>query len=92
MLASLTVFAQAEVWVWGGVAAGVVLLGVLAYVCRYQILILLPLWILSRFLYRIKVYGRENVPREGPVLLVCNHVSHIDAAGSGRVAARACGF
>jgi acyl-[acyl-carrier-protein]-phospholipid O-acyltransferase/long-chain-fatty-acid--[acyl-carrier-protein] ligase len=29
--------------------------------------------------YRIKAVGRENVPVEGPVLLVANHVSFVDA-------------
>ena len=28
--------------------------------------------------YRIKVFGRENVPEEGPVLLCCNHVAMKD--------------
>lgn len=30
-------------------------------------------------LYRWRVYGRENVPEKGPALMVCNHVSFIDA-------------
>ncbi|OGR92133.1 MAG: hypothetical protein A2V88_13765 [Elusimicrobia bacterium RBG_16_66_12] len=30
-------------------------------------------------LYSIRVVGRENVPLEGPVLLVSNHVSFVDA-------------
>ncbi len=29
--------------------------------------------------YKIKAVGRENVPLEGPVLLVANHVSFVDA-------------
>ena len=28
--------------------------------------------------YRLHVYGRENIPKSGPALLVCNHVSYID--------------
>ncbi|MBI3288691.1 MAG: MFS transporter, partial [Elusimicrobia bacterium] len=39
-------------------------------------LLLLPL---TRCLYSIRVVGRDNVPLEGPVLLVANHVSFIDA-------------
>jgi len=37
-------------------------------------------WILVRALYRLRLYGIEdNVPDEGPALLVCNHVSYMDA-------------
>ncbi len=34
---------------------------------------------LTRFCYKIKVVGAENVPVEGPGLLVSNHVSYVDA-------------
>lgn len=37
-------------------------------------------WVLVRVLYRLKLHGIEkNVPDEGPALLVCNHVSYMDA-------------
>jgi 1-acyl-sn-glycerol-3-phosphate acyltransferase len=37
-------------------------------------------WIYIRAMYRIDVHGVEkNVPDEGPALLVCNHVSYMDA-------------
>ncbi len=36
-------------------------------------------WILIHLLYRIEKTGLENIPEEGPALLVCNHVSFIDA-------------
>ncbi len=36
-------------------------------------------WILAKALYRLKVTGLENIPMEGPALLVCNHVSYMDA-------------
>ena len=35
--------------------------------------------VLMKLLYRIRVDGRENVPLDGPALLVANHVSWIDA-------------
>jgi acyl-[acyl-carrier-protein]-phospholipid O-acyltransferase/long-chain-fatty-acid--[acyl-carrier-protein] ligase len=38
----------------------------------------LLLYPVANILYRIHVEGRENVPLEGPVLLVSNHVSFID--------------
>ncbi|MBD8524936.1 MFS transporter [Pseudomarimonas arenosa] len=37
-------------------------------------------WIAVNLLYRVKVEGiEEHVPDEGPALLVCNHVSFVDA-------------
>lgn len=37
-------------------------------------------WIYIRLMYRIEVHGVEtHVPDEGPALLVCNHVSYMDA-------------
>ncbi|WP_250628414.1 MFS transporter [Pinirhizobacter soli] len=35
-------------------------------------------WVLVHAMYRVKVRGLENIPEEGPVLLVCNHVSFLD--------------
>lgn len=36
-------------------------------------------WMLGRALYRLRVDGIERIPDEGPALLVCNHVSYLDA-------------
>ena len=36
-------------------------------------------WVLSHFIYRFKVRGDEHIPTEGAAILVCNHVSFIDA-------------
>jgi 1-acyl-sn-glycerol-3-phosphate acyltransferase len=36
-------------------------------------------WILINVLYRIRIRGMEAVPDEGPALLVCNHISYVDA-------------
>jgi 1-acyl-sn-glycerol-3-phosphate acyltransferase len=36
-------------------------------------------WLLVRSLYRLRVEGIEHIPDEGPALLVCNHVSYMDA-------------
>jgi acyl-[acyl-carrier-protein]-phospholipid O-acyltransferase / long-chain-fatty-acid--[acyl-carrier-protein] ligase len=36
------------------------------------------LWLMTHSLYRIKLVGGENIPRHGPALLVCNHVSFVD--------------
>ena len=36
-------------------------------------------WILINVLYRIRIRGMDAVPDEGPALLVCNHISYVDA-------------
>ena len=44
-------------------------------------------WILINTLYRIRTEGLDRIPEHGPALLVCNHVSYMDAlivAGSVR--------
>ena len=35
-------------------------------------------WILINVMYRVKVEGVENLPEDGPVLMVCNHVGFTD--------------
>ena len=36
-------------------------------------------FVLSRCIYRFKVRGDENIPIQGAAILVCNHVSFVDA-------------
>lgn len=36
-------------------------------------------WILIRSVYRLKNVGLERIPEEGPAVVVCNHVSFVDA-------------
>lgn len=48
-------------------------------------------WLLINTLYRIDTQGLDNIPERGPALLVCNHVSYMDAlivAGAVRRPAR----
>lgn len=35
-------------------------------------------WVLARFIYRIRYEGQEHIPRTGPAVIVANHVSFID--------------
>jgi acyl-[acyl-carrier-protein]-phospholipid O-acyltransferase/long-chain-fatty-acid--[acyl-carrier-protein] ligase len=67
-----------EILWWNWLLAGLVL-AALTFVFRFQVLVKFPLWILSHTLYRLRVHGRENVPAKGSALIVCNHVSQIDA-------------
>ncbi len=36
-------------------------------------------WILIHTFYRVKKEGLENIPEQGACILVCNHVSYVDA-------------
>ncbi|HEX7054465.1 MAG TPA: MFS transporter [Burkholderiales bacterium] len=36
-------------------------------------------WLLIHSVYRLEKRGLERIPEEGPALLVCNHVSYVDA-------------
>lgn len=60
--------------------------GLLNAVVAFYIFMLVPeyllrfiAWLASRLVYRFKVRGDENIPVEGAAILVCNHVSFVDA-------------
>lgn len=36
-------------------------------------------WVLSHLIYRFKVQGDRHLPAKGPAILICNHVSFVDA-------------
>lgn len=36
-------------------------------------------WLLTHTMYRVRHEGLEHIPDEGPVVLVCNHISFMDA-------------
>jgi 1-acyl-sn-glycerol-3-phosphate acyltransferase len=36
-------------------------------------------WVATRLIYRFKVRGDQNIPIQGAAILVCNHVSFVDA-------------
>jgi 1-acyl-sn-glycerol-3-phosphate acyltransferase len=36
-------------------------------------------WLLIHSVYRLRKVGLERIPEEGPALVVCNHVSYVDA-------------
>lgn len=35
-------------------------------------------WLFTHSIYKIRIVGKENLPKEGGALLVCNHISFID--------------
>ncbi|MBB3180016.1 MFS transporter [Variovorax sp. Sphag1AA] len=62
------------------------IIGIANAVVAFYIFMLVPeyllrfvSWILSHVVYRFGVKGGEHIPNEGAAVLVCNHVSFIDA-------------
>lgn len=55
------------------VVAGYIYWQVTEFVLRFII------WIISHTIYRVKHRGTMNIPQEGAAVLVCNHVSFVDA-------------
>jgi acyl-[acyl-carrier-protein]-phospholipid O-acyltransferase/long-chain-fatty-acid--[acyl-carrier-protein] ligase len=65
---------------------GFLALGLLTFALTIAALKVLPdflvrflVLVITRIAYDIKVKGRENVPVDGPALLICNHTSYVDA-------------
>jgi acyl-[acyl-carrier-protein]-phospholipid O-acyltransferase/long-chain-fatty-acid--[acyl-carrier-protein] ligase len=59
---------------------GILTIPVLVYiVCLIpQATIRFLAWLLTHTFYRVRVYGKNNLPEEGPALLAPNHVSWLD--------------
>jgi 1-acyl-sn-glycerol-3-phosphate acyltransferase len=55
------------------------LVAIYIYTLLPEFLLRFLVWILVSIIYRIRTTGHENIPAEGPVVLVCNHISYIDA-------------
>ncbi len=49
------------------------------YTLLPEFLMRFVVWILINTLYRIHTHGSDNIPQTGPAVLVCNHVSFVDA-------------
>lgn len=55
-------------------------------------LIRFTLWMLTHTICKTRAVGLENVPLAGPALLVCNHISRVDAVLVGSCIQRPVGF
>lgn len=70
-------FTLPQIFLFAGLANALVAFYIFMLVPEY--LLRFIAWVLSRFVYRFKIRGDEHIPTEGAALLVCNHVSFIDA-------------
>ncbi len=64
----------------------ILIFGLFTVVATVYILTILPdflirftVWMFAHTIYRIRIVGQEHVPFHGPALLVCNHMSYVDA-------------
>lgn len=73
--------------VWLGLAPSLVFLiaGAITIPVVWYLVKLMPdltfrflMWLWTHSIYRLKVHGLENIPDQGPALIVCNHVSFVD--------------
>lgn len=61
------------------VAAFNAVVAVYTYTLVPEFLMRFLVWMLIHSMYRVRKEGLENIPDEGPAILVCNHVSLVDA-------------
>ncbi|QGW84623.1 MFS transporter [Variovorax paradoxus] len=72
-----TGFTIPQIFLFTGIANAVVAFYIFMLVPEY--LLRFIAWMLSHFVYRFEIKGDEHIPTEGAAVLVCNHVSFIDA-------------
>jgi len=53
-----------------------------------EFLLRFVMWLLLHTIYRMKTHGLEHIPEQGPCILVCNHVSLVDAVVIGALVTR----
>ncbi len=70
-------FSIPQVFLIVGLLNAVVALYIFLIVPEY--LLRFVAFVLTRFVYRFKVQGEEHIPVQGAAILVCNHVSYVDA-------------
>ncbi|SEF22441.1 MFS transporter [Variovorax sp. NFACC27] len=70
-------FTIPQIFLFTGIANAVVAFYIFMLVPEY--LLRFVAWVLSRFVYRFDIKGETHIPAEGAAVLVCNHVSFIDA-------------
>jgi 1-acyl-sn-glycerol-3-phosphate acyltransferase len=54
------------------------IVAVYIYTLMPEFLMRFLVWIFVNIIYRVRPSGAENIPAEGPAIVVCNHVSYMD--------------
>ena len=70
-------FTIPQIFLFTGIANAVVAFYIFMLVPEYFLRFIS--WLLSNFIYRFRIRGDAHIPTEGAAVLVCNHVSFIDA-------------
>ena len=70
-------FTIPQIFLFTGIANALVAAYIFLLVPEY--LLRFISWGVSNFVYRFRIRGAEHIPTEGAAVLVCNHVSFIDA-------------
>ena len=70
-------FTIPQIFLFTGVANAIVAFYIFMLMPEY--LLRFVAWVVSRLIYRYKLTGEEHIPTQGPAILVCNHVSFVDA-------------
>ena len=70
-------FTIPQIFLLTGIANAIVAFYIFMLVPEY--LLRFIAWVASRFVYRFKITGDENIPTTGAAILTCNHVSYVDA-------------
>jgi 1-acyl-sn-glycerol-3-phosphate acyltransferase len=59
-------------------AAANLLVAVYTYSVVPEFMFRLICWVLAHIVYRLRIEGRERIPKQGAAVLVCNHVTFVD--------------
>ncbi len=78
VLAALAALGMSAPAIFGLLAVANLAVAVYIYTVVPEFLLRFLVYLLSLVTYRVKAVGLSNIPREGPAVLVCNHVSFID--------------
>ena len=70
-------FTIPQIFLFTGIANAIVAFYIFLVVPEY--LLRFVAWVMSRLVYRYKLSGDQNIPTQGAAILVCNHVSFVDA-------------